>query len=138
MYPRLNDAGLTKANSWQSSANRTEGSRLFRRAGRALGCHRCAVRGSPVGSAVCPSGEPSQELGPGPEVPKRSGVRYMVRRSLSFLLASALLLAGVALAGFEITHAEALRPFMLIGALVIIGAAGLWLVDEFGGWLLRR
>ena len=61
----------------------------------------------------------------------------MVRRSLSFLLASALL-AGLALAGFEITHAEALRPFVLIGALVIIGAAGLWLVDEFGGSLLRR
>ena len=67
-----------------------------------------------------------------------SGVRYMVRRSLSFLLASALLLAGLALAGFEIPHAEALRPFVLIGALVIIGAAGLWLFDEFGGWLLRR
>jgi len=62
----------------------------------------------------------------------------MVRRSLSFLLATALLLAGLALAGFEITHAEALRPFVLIGALVIIGAAGLWLVDEFGGSLLRR
>ena len=61
----------------------------------------------------------------------------MVRRSLSFLLASALLLAGVALAGFEITRAE-VRLFVLIGALVIIGAAGLWLVDEFGGWLLRR
>jgi hypothetical protein len=49
----------------------------------------------------------------------------MVRRSLSFLLASALLLAGLALAGFEITQVEALRPFVLIGALVIIGAAGL-------------
>ena len=45
---------------------------------------------------------------------------------------------ALALAGFEITHAEALRPFALIGALVIIGAAGLWLVDEFGGSLLRR
>src|SRR6516164_8300130 len=70
MHPRLNDAGLTKANSWQSSANRTVGSPLLRRAGRALGCHRCAVRGSPVGSAVCPSGEPSQELASGREVPK--------------------------------------------------------------------
>jgi hypothetical protein len=30
---------------------------------------------------------------------------------------------GLALAGFEITHAEALRPFVLIGALVLIGAA---------------
>jgi hypothetical protein len=60
-----------------------------------------------------------------------------MRRTLSFLLASALLLVGLALAGFEITHAETLRPFALIGALVIIGAAGLWLVDEFGGPLLR-
>ena len=33
----------------------------------------------------------------------------MVRRTLSFRLASALLLAGITLAGFEITHAEALR-----------------------------
>ena len=55
----------------------------------------------------------------------------MLRRTLSFLLASALLLAGLALAGFEITHAEALRPFLLIGAVVIIVAAGLWLLDEF-------
>ena len=38
---------------------------------------------------------------------------------------------GVTLAGFEITHAEALRPFVLIGAVVIIVAAGLWLLDEF-------
>lgn len=55
----------------------------------------------------------------------------MVRRTLSFLLASALLLAGITLAGFEITHAEALRPFVLIGAVLIIVAAGLWLLDEF-------
>jgi hypothetical protein len=55
----------------------------------------------------------------------------MLRRTLSFLLASALLLAGLALAGFEITHAEVLRPFVLIGAVVIIVAAGLWLLDEF-------
>jgi hypothetical protein len=47
------------------------------------------------------------------------------------------LLAGLALAGFEITHAEALRPFVLIGALVIIGAAALWLLDEFV-WPLWR
>src|SRR5215475_8593536 len=67
----------------------------------------------------------------------RLGCKPM-RRTLSFLLASALLLAGIALAGFEITHAEALRPFVLFGAVVIIGAAGLWFVDEFGGSLLRR
>ena len=41
-------------------------------------------------------------------------------------------LAGLALAGFEVTHAEVLRPFVLIGALVIIVAAGLWLAEEFG------
>jgi hypothetical protein len=55
----------------------------------------------------------------------------MLRRTLSFLLGSALLLAGLSLAGFEITHAEALRPFVLFGAVVIIVAAGLWLLDEF-------
>jgi hypothetical protein len=60
-----------------------------------------------------------------------------MRRTLSFLLASALLFAGLALAAFEITHAEALRPFVLIGALVIIGAAALWLLDEFV-WPLWR
>jgi hypothetical protein len=54
-----------------------------------------------------------------------------MRRTLSFLLAGALLLAGLALAGFEITHAEALRPFVLIGALVILVAAALWLLEEF-------
>jgi hypothetical protein len=54
-----------------------------------------------------------------------------VRRTLSFVFASALLVAGGALAAFEITHAEILRPFVLMGALVIIGAAGLWLADEF-------
>ena len=47
-----------------------------------------------------------------------------MRRFLSFLMATALLLAGLALAGFEITHADALRPFVLIGALVIIAAGG--------------
>jgi hypothetical protein len=60
-----------------------------------------------------------------------------MRRTLSFLLASALLVSGIALAGFEITHAEALRPFVLFGALVIIVAAGLWLLDEFV-WPLWR
>jgi hypothetical protein len=60
-----------------------------------------------------------------------------MRRTLSFVLATALLLAGLALASFEITHAEALRPFVLIGGLVIIAAAGLWLLDEFV-WPLSR
>jgi hypothetical protein len=41
------------------------------------------------------------------------------------------LLAGIVLAEFEITQAEALRHFALFGALVIVAAAGLWLIDEF-------
>lgn len=60
-----------------------------------------------------------------------------MRRTLSFLLATALLLAGIGLPGFEITHGEALRPFVLFGAIVIVVAAGLWLVDEFV-WPLWR
>ena len=60
-----------------------------------------------------------------------------MRRTLSFLLATALLLAGIGLAGFEITHGEALLPFVLFGAIVIVVAAGLWLVDEFV-WPLWR
>jgi hypothetical protein len=59
------------------------------------------------------------------------GDMLMLRRTLSFILASALLLAGIALAGFEITHSETLRPFVLFGAVVIVVAAGLWLLDEF-------
>jgi hypothetical protein len=61
--------------------------------------------------------------------PCKSGTTSIRLSSLS--LAGALLFAGLAFAGFEITHAEALRPFMLIGALVVIGAAALWLLDEF-------
>jgi len=55
----------------------------------------------------------------------------MVRRSLSFLLASVLLLAGLVLAVFEIGRPEGLRPFLLVGAGLMIGAAGSWLADEF-------
>ena len=43
--------------------------------------------------------------------------------------------AGIALAEFEITQAEALRHFALFGALV--AAAGLWLIDEFA-WPVWR
>ena len=61
----------------------------------------------------------------------------MLRRTLSLVLAIALLLAGLALASFEITHLEVFRPFVLIGAVVIIFAAALWLLDEFV-WPLWR
>jgi hypothetical protein len=54
-----------------------------------------------------------------------------MRRVLSFLMASAILLAGLALGVFEIVRAEGIRPYLLIGAGLMIGAAGVWLVDEF-------
>jgi hypothetical protein len=53
-----------------------------------------------------------------------------MRRFLSFLMASAILLAGLALAAFEIVRAEGIRPFLLVGTGLMIGAAGVWLVDE--------
>jgi hypothetical protein len=54
-----------------------------------------------------------------------------MRRFLSFLMASAILLAGLALAVFEITNAEGLRPHVLVGAGLMIAVAGVWLFDEF-------
>ena len=42
----------------------------------------------------------------------------MLRRFLSFLMASGILLAGLALAGFEIVRADGVRPFVLLGAVV--------------------
>jgi hypothetical protein len=41
------------------------------------------------------------------------------------------LLAGLALGAFEIVRAEGIRPYLLVGAGLMIGAAGVWLVDEF-------
>ena len=51
-----------------------------------------------------------------------------MRRTLSM---TGLLLAGVALALFEIARAEGIRPYLLLGAGLMIGAAGVWLADEF-------
>ena len=48
----------------------------------------------------------------------------MLRRTLSFLFASAILLARLALAGFELVRVEGVRPFMFLGALVMIIAGG--------------
>ena len=55
-----------------------------------------------------------------------------MRRFLSLLMASAILLAGLALAAGEIIRPEGIRPFLLVGAGLMIGAAGLWLIDEVG------
>jgi hypothetical protein len=61
-----------------------------------------------------------------------------MRRFLSFLMASAILLAGLALAAAEVVRAQGIRPLLLVGAGLMIGAAGLWLVDEFVRTWQRR
>jgi hypothetical protein len=58
------------------------------------------------------------------------GKHLMLRRTLCFLMASAILLAGLALAIAEIVRAEGMQPFLLVGAGLMIGAAGVWLADE--------
>jgi hypothetical protein len=50
-----------------------------------------------------------------------------MRRFLSFLMASAILLAGVALASFELVRADGVRPFVLFGGLVMVVSSGAWL-----------
>ena len=59
----------------------------------------------------------------------------MTRRTLSFLVASVLLFAGIALSVFEIIRGEGVRPFVLFGAVVMVVAGGALLLDEF---LLKR
>jgi hypothetical protein len=61
-----------------------------------------------------------------------------MRRVFSFLLASALLVAGGALTEFEFTRAEGIRGYMLLGAALMIAAGLAWLVDEFARPLRRR
>ena len=64
--------------------------------------------------------------------PNVLGVLYnRMRRFLSLLMASVILLAGLALAAGEIIRPEGIRPFLLVGAGLMIGAAGWWLFDEF-------
>jgi hypothetical protein len=46
-------------------------------------------------------------------------------------MASTILLAGLALTAAEVVRAEGIRPLLLVGAGLMIGAAGVWLVDEF-------
>ena len=56
-----------------------------------------------------------------------------MRRFLSFLMASAILLAGLALAGFEIVRADGVRPFVLFGALVMVVISGAFARGEQRG-----
>ena len=46
-------------------------------------------------------------------------------------MASAILLAGLALGVFEIVRADGVRLFVLFGALVMVAAGGVWSLDEF-------
>jgi hypothetical protein len=63
-----------------------------------------------------------------------------MRRFLSFLMASAILLAGLALGVFEIVRAEGIRPYLLVGAGLKRRACG-WLMSScehgdavYGAW----
>ena len=54
-----------------------------------------------------------------------------MRRFLSFLMPSAILVAGLALTGFEIVRADGVRRFVLFGALVMVVISEAWLLKEF-------
>jgi hypothetical protein len=54
---------------------------------------------------------------------------YM-RRTVSFLFASTLLVAGLAYSGIEIVQGQG-NPFVLFNALILITAGGVWLLDKF-------
>jgi hypothetical protein len=55
---------------------------------------------------------------------------YM-RRTVSFLFASTLLLAGVTFSVIEIVQAQGSKPFVFFNALILIAAGGVWLLDNF-------
>jgi hypothetical protein len=55
----------------------------------------------------------------------------VTRRTLAFLFATAILLAGLALSAFEIIRADGLRPYVLFGGIVMVVAGAVWLLDEF-------
>jgi hypothetical protein len=52
----------------------------------------------------------------------------MLRRTLSFVMASTILLAGLALAVAEVVRAEGIRPFLLVGGAEILD--GSWKFPE--------
>ena len=54
---------------------------------------------------------------------------YM-RRTFSFLFASALLLAGLTVSAIEIVQGQGLQPFVLFNALILVAAGGVWLLDD--------
>jgi hypothetical protein len=57
--------------------------------------------------------------------------RYIYMRWAFYsLLASALLITGLAFSAIEIVQ-ESLRPFVLFNALIMVAAGGAWLLDDF-------
>jgi hypothetical protein len=46
-------------------------------------------------------------------------------------MASAVLLAGLALTAHEMVRVEGIRAFVLFGALVMVVISGAWLLEEF-------
>ena len=55
---------------------------------------------------------------------------YM-RRTVSFLFASTLLLTGLTFSVIEIIQGQGLKPSVLFNALMVTAAGGVWLLDKF-------
>jgi len=92
---------------------------------------RCASPLGSLGRSHSPRGSNPSSVGLGMACALTGYLAEPMRRFLSFLMASAILLAGLALAGFEILRADGVRPFVLFGALVMVVISGAWLLEEF-------
>ena len=70
-----------------------------------------------------------------PDWKSRRGFRKRynsMRRAFYLLLASALLLTGLAFAAIAVVQAQSLRSFILFNALILVAAGGAWLLDDWG------
>ena len=56
---------------------------------------------------------------------------FYMRRTVSFLFASTLLVAGLAFSVIGIVQAQGFMPFVFFNALILIAAGGIWLLDKF-------
>ncbi len=61
-----------------------------------------------------------------------------MRKAISLVIASALLLGGVYMVFFEFLEAAVIRGFILLAAGVMIAAGGSWLVEDFIRPLWRK
>jgi hypothetical protein len=55
---------------------------------------------------------------------------FYLRRTVSFLFASTLLIAGLAFSVIGIVQPQGSKPFVFFNALILIAAGGVWLLDE--------